>query len=342
IDSMPPPTPTCTSPARIAWSRITVARRPEAQTLLIVSEETSLGMPALIRAWREGICPWPACSTWPTTTCSTCSGSTPARSRAALIANPPSSVASSEDRPPPILPMGVRAAPRITVLGMWSALSCRSCKVTGRGRMVVDGHAQRVQRRAGRRCTILDMVARMQISAIAQPARDSDADTIAVGIFEGEGAPPQAPAELGGLITSGEARRSFKSLALTHAGGKRWLTVGLGARKDFTPERARVAASVVAGRARELSTRTLCGEVPADGDEAIAGALVEGTLLSDYRFDLHKSDPEDREHDAPPKHLEALLIAGGDGLGDVVAEAALVGEAVNRARDLQNRPGNDL
>jgi leucyl aminopeptidase len=182
----------------------------------------------------------------------------------------------------------------------------------------------------------------MQISAIAQPARDSDADTIAVGIFEGEGAPPQAPAELGGLITSGEARRSFKSLALTHASGKRWLTVGLGARKDFTPERARVAASVVAGRARELSTRTLCWEVPADGDQAIAGALVEGTLLSDYRFDLHKSDPEDREQDAPPKHLEALLIAGGDGLGDVVAEAALVGEAVNRARDLQNRPGNDL
>ena len=44
---MPPPTPTCTSPARIAWSRITVARSPEAQTLLIVSEETSLGMPGL-------------------------------------------------------------------------------------------------------------------------------------------------------------------------------------------------------------------------------------------------------------------------------------------------------
>ena len=30
---------------------------PEAHTLLIVSEETSLGIPALICAWREGI--WP-------------------------------------------------------------------------------------------------------------------------------------------------------------------------------------------------------------------------------------------------------------------------------------------
>ena len=44
---------------------------PEAQTLLIVSEGTSFGMPALICAWREGICPWPACSTWPKITCST-------------------------------------------------------------------------------------------------------------------------------------------------------------------------------------------------------------------------------------------------------------------------------
>ena len=120
---MPPPTPTCTSPARIAWSRITEARSPDAQTLLIVSEETSLGMPALICAWREGIWPWPACSTWPITTCSTCSGSTPARSSAASIAIAPSSVASSVERPPPILPIGVRAAPRITVFGMGTGLS---------------------------------------------------------------------------------------------------------------------------------------------------------------------------------------------------------------------------
>src|SRR5271167_59786 len=97
---------------------MTAARNPDAQTLLIVSEETSLGMPPLIWAWREGICPWPAWSTCPMTTCSTCSGSTAARSSAAVIAVPPSSTASSEDRPPPILPIGVRAAPRITVLDM--------------------------------------------------------------------------------------------------------------------------------------------------------------------------------------------------------------------------------
>ena len=73
-------------------------RMPEAQTLLIVSEGTSFGMPPLIWAWREGICPWPACRTWPKTTCWTCSGSTPERSSAASITWPPRSVASSEER----------------------------------------------------------------------------------------------------------------------------------------------------------------------------------------------------------------------------------------------------
>ena len=33
---------------------------------------------------------------------------------------------------------------------------------------------------------------------------------------------------------------------------------------------------------------------------------------------------------------------GPEGLAAAVSEAAVLGEAVNRARDLQNRPGNDL
>ena len=71
MDSMPPATATSRSPARIDWSTMPADRMPEAQTLFTVSEETSFGMPPLIWAWRLGICPWPAWSTWPNTTCST-------------------------------------------------------------------------------------------------------------------------------------------------------------------------------------------------------------------------------------------------------------------------------
>ena len=189
----------------------------------------------------------------------------------------------------------------------------------------------------------------MQVSSIAQTGDASDADTIAIAVFEGDAGAQNAPAEVTQLLDSGEARRSFKSLALTHAEGTRWLIVGLGSRAAFTPERARVAASVAGARARELSTRTLCWTLPvAAGEtpsvEAIAAALVEGTILGDYRFERFKSEPtgDGSGENEPPKHLERLIIAGADGLEDTVAQAAILGEAVNRARDLQNRPGNDL
>jgi leucyl aminopeptidase len=184
----------------------------------------------------------------------------------------------------------------------------------------------------------------MHVSAISQPARTSDADTVALGVFDGQEAPSEVPAQVGELLSCGEARRSFKALALTHAEGKRWLVVGLGARERFSAERARVAAAVVAQRARELSARELCWQVPGEGEERVAAALVEGTILSDYRFELHKSSPPQAEGAAEqaPRQLERLIVAGPASLEEPVAAAALVGQAANHARDLQNRPPNDL
>ena len=181
----------------------------------------------------------------------------------------------------------------------------------------------------------------MRVSASIQGSGTGEADTVAVGVFDDEQPPEQAPEQLAQLLSSGEARTSFKALALAHADGKRWLLVGLGPRGEFTPERARVAAATVRERARELSTRTLCWELPAGGDEAVAAALVEGTILSDYRFERFKSAPADGE-DGDVKSIERLIVSGPGGLQATVAEAALVAEAANRARELQNRPGNDL
>jgi leucyl aminopeptidase len=180
----------------------------------------------------------------------------------------------------------------------------------------------------------------MDVSTTTEPVRSSDADTVAIGLFEGE-RPGELPGELGELVGSGEARSSFKALAVGHAEGKRWLLVGLGERQDLTPERARVAAAAVRARALELSTRALCWEAPPGAEPAVTGALVEGTLLSDYRFETFKSAPADAD-DQTPRHLERLIISGPDELGTVVEQAAIGVRAVNAARDLQNRPANDL
>jgi leucyl aminopeptidase len=107
------------------------------------------------------------------------------------------------------------------------------------------------------------------------------ADTIAVGVFEDEGVAHDLPAgELAALLDGGEARRSFKHLAVWHHEGRRWLLVGLGPRDAFSPERARVAAAVVAGRAKELGSRVLCWEVPHHVADDVVGGLVEGSLLA--------------------------------------------------------------
>jgi leucyl aminopeptidase len=184
----------------------------------------------------------------------------------------------------------------------------------------------------------------MHVSSTTQPGRESNADTIVLGVFDGDQEPPRAPAQVGELLASGEARRSFKSLALTHADGTRWLLVGLGARADLTPERLRVAAAVAAERARELSARVLCWELPSGGETtALARAVVEGTALRDYRYERDKSETGEGSADAgQPRGLEGLIVSCAEDLEGVVAESALVSEAVNRARDLQNRPGNDL
>jgi leucyl aminopeptidase len=182
----------------------------------------------------------------------------------------------------------------------------------------------------------------MEVTTTTAPAGESDADTIAVGVFEGEEAAAGSPSEVTELLSSGEARRRFKALGLTHAAGKRVIVAGLGEREAFTPERARVLAAAVGERAREISTTALCWQVP-DGDEAIARGLVEGTVLGDYRFESFKSDPDAGDgREAAPRHLRRLLVSGPAELEEGVSRSALLGEAVNRARDLQNRPANDL
>ncbi len=177
----------------------------------------------------------------------------------------------------------------------------------------------------------------MDVSATTANPPDTDADTIAVGVFEDEGIAHDWPdGALTALLDRGEARRAFKHLALTHAGaGRRYLLVGLGERAAFDGERARAAAAVVEGRARELGTGTLCWEVPHHVGPEVVRGLVEGTTLHAYRFDRYKPKTSQRA-------IAGLLVSAHHDVSEVVADAATVARFVNRARDLANTPANDL
>src|SRR4051794_37777722 len=93
----------------------------------------------------------------------------------------------------------------------------------------------------------------MRVTATTESPRDTAGDTVAVGVYEDEGvAHDTSGGELQALLDAGEAKASFKHVAVAHADGKRWLLVGLGSRDAFEAERARIAAAVAQRRAGEL------------------------------------------------------------------------------------------
>ncbi len=178
----------------------------------------------------------------------------------------------------------------------------------------------------------------MRVSATTDSPLDTGADTIVVGVFAGKGIPHDvADGTLQALVDSGEAKPRFRALAVAHAEGRRWILVGLGEREAFDAERARVASAVVHGRAKELSARRLCWELPHKVGDDVPGALVEGTLMAAYRFDAFKTSGS-----GDGEGLEELIVSAHHDVAPGVERAAVVTGAVNAMRDLQNTPSNHM
>jgi leucyl aminopeptidase len=173
----------------------------------------------------------------------------------------------------------------------------------------------------------------MRVRSTTEAPGDTGADTIAVGVFEGEPIAHDVDGVLQGLVDSGEARSGLRKVAVAHAGGRRYVLAGLGSRETFDDEAARVAAAVVVGRAKELGTRTLCWEVP---HHVESPGFVEGTVLAAYEYRDFKAPDDDASR------LEELVVSAHHDTSVEVGEAAIAAEAANAARDLQNAPANEL
>ena len=172
---------------------------------------------------------------------------------------------------------------------------------------------------------------------VSEPLDEIAADVLAVALADGE----ELPGELAGAAGAGDVRTADRRLTVVHPGSPvRAIAVGIGDRDDLDDERLRVAAALVAKRAGELGARSLAWVVDPAAPGSVA-ALVEGTILADYRFDRLRTPDED----APPR-LERLLLAPGPDPPPAIAAAAesarVTTEAANRARDLQNLPANEL
>ncbi len=172
--------------------------------------------------------------------------------------------------------------------------------------------------------------------AVSQSApSETDADLLAIGLYEDE----QLPAELAGAPGAADARGGFQKLALLHPEAPaRVLAVGLGKREDGDSERLRLAAAVAAREAAKLDAASLAWSLPPSEDAAAsAAAIVTGTILADYRFDrFRSSDPAE----PPPARIESLTLLGPADVGDAAEAARVCAAAQNRARDLQSLPSN--
>ena len=170
----------------------------------------------------------------------------------------------------------------------------------------------------------------MRVRATTEAPALTGADTIAVGVFEGEKIAHDVDGVLQGLVDSGEARAKLRKVAVAHAGGRRYVLAGLGKREQFDAERARAAAAAVARRARELGTSELPHHVDAPG-------FVEGTLLAAYEYRAYKTG-DDRDG----RRIEELVVSAHHDTTADVERATAAAEAANAARDLQNAPANEL
>jgi leucyl aminopeptidase len=175
----------------------------------------------------------------------------------------------------------------------------------------------------------------LRVEVTDKPLSEVESDFVGVLVFDGD----ELPEPLAGAPGSEDVKASYKKAALVHPGTpRRALVVGLGARDEFTPERARVAAAIAARTASSMDASTLALKAPDGDDPAAATAMVEGAILASYRFDRFKSKGDDEDED--PKGLEEVTVIGDGGLAEAVESARIGAEAENFARELQDLPSN--
>lgn len=184
----------------------------------------------------------------------------------------------------------------------------------------------------------------MQIKLLSANAMTFATPLLALATCEGEA----LPAAVAPLIEDGDwlSRPKQTLLVYTHSGltARRVLLLGLGKRGEITSEQLREAGALAAQKAREIGVAEFALALPTIDTlqpAAISRALIEGALLGQYRFDRFRtglSAEQTRTVDALTLLTEGEISAFEHG----VATAQAIAEGTHFARDLVNRPGNDV
>ena len=190
------------------------------------------------------------------------------------------------------------------------------------------------------------------LRVISGASREIEADLLIVPVFEDDTLTDEAEldAATGGEVAGSRSRGEFKgkSCEVFVIGLRGWKAprvalVGIGARKDFSADQLRRAATtgVLAARQRGMRRVAILYRQASPGVVAEAAqAIAEGAVLGNFDGASYKT-----AQDRPRVFLDAvdLRIAGGSpDVERAVERGRVLGECTNQARELSNEPGNSL
>ncbi|MYC06292.1 MAG: leucyl aminopeptidase [Chloroflexi bacterium] len=197
----------------------------------------------------------------------------------------------------------------------------------------------------------------MRINVVAGDIAQQDVGAVVVNLFEGVTTPGGATGAvdkaMGGaisaLIADGEIKGKSGEMTLIHTLGsitpKRVLVAGLGSADSFTLDGVRSVAAEAARHLNGIGVQSAATIVHGAGiagldEQASAQALAEGIVLGMYRFDKYKADASD-------VNLNEMTVVEFDeskldALRSGIDVGSIIGEGVNRCRDMANEPANSM
>ena len=163
---------------------------------------------------------------------------------------------------------------------------------------------------------------------ISENLREQKCDVLVINMFEGE----KTSQELANKYALDEDnfKGKFKNTYLLQTYDKiparKILVIGMGKKDEMSLDRAREIGAKVTNKIKSIHAKTVA--IDFDEMEDYIGAVAEGLLIGDYKFDKYKSDKKEE------KEVEVFLNIEEADLQ--YAEIAI--SAMNMARDLANEP----
>lgn len=163
---------------------------------------------------------------------------------------------------------------------------------------------------------------------ISENLREQKCDVLVINMFEGE----KTSQELANKYALDEDnfKGKFKNTYLLQTYDKiparKILVIGMGKKDEMSLDRAREIGAKVTNKIKSIHAKTVA--IDFDEMEDYIGAVTEGLLIGDYKFDKYKSDKKEE------KEVEVFLNIEEADLQ--YAEIAI--SAMNMARNLANEP----